>query len=194
MAEVREGAWIQTYTGRQFWPMDARPEEVEIRDIAHALSMLCRFNGHCTRYYSVAEHAVHVSRVVEARYARWGLLHDAAEAYLSDLPKPIKRLLPEYHIWEGRLLAVIAQRFFLETTEVPQAVMAADLALLATEKVVLMQPEPAPWMDLPRPVPGLVIHAWSPEEAKQAFLARFMELYPDWPVAEVHPLDALPNS
>lgn len=178
MTKPRNGAWIQTYTGRQFWPMDARPDEIDIEDIAHALSMLCRFNGHCERFYSVAEHAVHVSMVVEASDARWGLLHDAAEAYLSDLPKPIKRVLPEFDRWEERLMGAIAERFDLEPGVIPQAVKQADLLLLATEKAALMRPEPAPWRDLPRPLTGFKIHAWSPAEAKQAFLSRFALLYP----------------
>ncbi|MBF0191957.1 MAG: phosphohydrolase [Magnetococcales bacterium] len=179
MGQQRDGAWIQTYTGIQFWPMDARPEEIALLDIAHALSMLCRFNGHCRRFYSVAEHSVHVSRVVGAADARWGLLHDAAEAYLSDIPKPVKRVLPAFHPWEERLLAVIADRFGLASPEPPETVKQADLALLASEKVVLMGPAPASWGWMPEPVPGLEIVGWSPEEAKRVFLARFAELFPE---------------
>ncbi len=178
MAQTRSGAWIQTYTGVQFWPMDARPEEVCIEDIAHALSMLCRFNGHCRRFYSVAEHSVHVSRVVAESEARWGLLHDAAEAYLSDLPKPVKRELPVFHRWEERLLEVIAVRFGLDPVHPTEGVTQADMALLASERAVLMGPEPAPWCALPDPVPGLVIVGWSPEQAKQHFMERFAELFP----------------
>ncbi|MBF0627783.1 MAG: phosphohydrolase [Magnetococcales bacterium] len=175
---MRSGAWIQTYSGIQFWPMDARPEEIVIEDIAHALSMLCRFNGHCRQFYSVAEHSVLVSGVVPPEQARWGLLHDAAEAYLSDIPKPVKRELPAFHPWEDRLLAVIATRFGLDPDHPPEAVKQADMALLATEKSVLMGPEPAPWRDLPAPVPGLEILALSPREAKAFFLARFAALFP----------------
>jgi uncharacterized protein len=93
MGGVRNGAWIQTVTGKQFWPMDAQPEEVDIEDIAHALSLPCRFNGHCKQFYSVAEHSIHVSRVVSNENAARGLLHDAAEAYLSYIPQPVKREL-----------------------------------------------------------------------------------------------------
>ncbi|MBF0342510.1 MAG: phosphohydrolase [Magnetococcales bacterium] len=177
MVEKRAGAWIQTYTGRQFWPMDARVEEIDILDIAHALSMLCRFNGHCRRFYSVAEHAVHVSRVVASPHARWGLLHDAAEAYLSDIPKPVKMELPAFHPWEERLLGVIGERFGLES-RIPEAVKLADMRLLATEKAALMGPEPTPWPGLPEPLPDLRILCWSPEVAREAFLKRFAELFP----------------
>lgn len=174
----RTGAWIQTFTGLQFWPMDARPEEVDILDIAHSLSMLCRFNGHCRRFYSVAEHAVHVSHVVGGEHAGWGLLHDAAEAYISDMPQPIKRELPWFRTCEERLQAVIAQRFGLPTP-MPAVVKQADMVLLATEKRALMAREPAPWEDLPAPLDPSMIHAWSPERAEQAFLARFHDLFAD---------------
>ena len=86
MKALRNGSWLQTYTGIQFWPLDPRPEEIDIQDIAHALSLLCRFNGHCQRFYSVAEHSVHVSTILAPEFGLWGLLHDAAEAYLSDIP------------------------------------------------------------------------------------------------------------
>ncbi|MBF0460424.1 MAG: phosphohydrolase [Magnetococcales bacterium] len=176
MSQPRTGAWIQTFTGRQFWPMDARPAEVDIRDIAHSLAMLCRFNGHCRRFYSVAEHAVHVSRVVAAEHARWGLLHDAAEAYISDLPQPIKQELPQFRACEERLLQVIAQRFGLSAA-LPAAVKQADWQLLATEKAALMEQEPAPWSDLPEPLDVGLIQAWPPEQAEREFLARFAVLF-----------------
>jgi uncharacterized protein len=175
MVGKRNGAWIQTYTGRQFWPMDARPEEVDIQDIAHSLSMLCRFNGHCNRFYSVAEHSVHVSNVVDPKQALWGLLHDAAEAYLSDIPQPIKRELPLFHEVENQLLQVIAQRFNLPVG-VPPEIKQADMVLLATEKAVLMGEEPAPWMKLPEPLDPNMIHCLGPDKAEKAFLDRFSEL------------------
>ncbi|MBF0584602.1 MAG: phosphohydrolase [Magnetococcales bacterium] len=174
--EKRSGAWIQTYTGRQFWPMDARPTEIDLLDIAHALSMLCRFNGHCQRFYSVAEHSVHVSQVVAPEHARWGLLHDAAEAYLSDLPQPIKRELRAFSVFEEQLQRVIAQRFALPV-EMPPAVKQADMVLLATEKAALMTREPVPWDPLPPALDPAMIRSWSPEQAKQAFLERFDQLF-----------------
>ena len=66
---ARKGDWMQTYTGRQFWPIDPRANEVHIEDIAHALSMMCRYNGHCRTFYSVAEHSVLVSQHVPPEHA-----------------------------------------------------------------------------------------------------------------------------
>ena len=88
---ARKGDWIQTFTGRAFYVLDPRPEDVDIEDIAHALSMQCRFAGHCREFYSVAQHSVTASWLVPPEDALWGLLHDAAEAYVVDLPRPIKR-------------------------------------------------------------------------------------------------------
>jgi uncharacterized protein len=175
MGRVRNGAWIQTVTGKQFWPMDAQPEEVDIEDIAHALSLLCRFNGHCKQFYSVAEHSIHVSKVVSNENAAWGLLHDAAEAYLSDIPQPVKRELTLFNEFEDRLLEVIAERFGLPK-KMPPEVKQVDMVMLATEKVALMGKEPKPWAGLPDPLDPSMIHAWGPKEAKQEFLKRFHEL------------------
>ena len=84
---------MEDATGLPFWPLDPRPEEVRIEAIAHQLGNLCRFNGACKVFYSVAQHSVLVSYLVSKRYALAGLLHDAAEAYLGDVIRPLKRFL-----------------------------------------------------------------------------------------------------
>src|SRR6266700_4788978 len=104
---MNRGDWIQTAMGRKFWPMDPRSGEVFIDDIAHALSMLCRFGGHCIRFYSVAEHSVLLSRVAEPRFKLWALLHDASEAYLADVPRPVKPALVGYKDAEERVQRAI---------------------------------------------------------------------------------------
>lgn len=109
----RRGDWIQMHSGIAFWPMDPRADEVRLEDIAHSLSLLCRFGGHCSRFYSVAEHSVHVARLCSPEVALWGLLHDASEAYVVDLPRPIKRQLPEYAEIEGLVQFAIAEHFGL---------------------------------------------------------------------------------
>jgi uncharacterized protein len=168
----RTSAWIQTYTGKQFWPLDAKPEEVHIEDIAHALSMLCRFNGHLERFYSVAEHSVYVSQIVSEENQLWGLLHDSAEAYLSDIPSPVKIHLNKFKKIENRLLGVICNRYKL-SQNMPPEIKLADMVLLSTEKKVLMKKEPVTWGSLPEPSDKITIAALSPEKAKALFLARY---------------------
>ena len=114
MQNERVGDWIQTYTGKQFWPIDPRACEITIEDIAHALSLQCRFSGHCREFYSVAQHSCLVSSYCIDEDAGWGLLHDAAEAYLVDLPRPIKRfssLGVEYRKAEERVMAAVNEAF-----------------------------------------------------------------------------------
>lgn len=166
--------WIQTFTGRQVWPLRMRPEDVDIKDVAHALSMLCRFNGHSLRYYSVAEHSVRVSRALPADLALWGLLHDAGEAYLSDLPRPVKRQLPEFGEYEDKVLRVVADKYGL-IWPMPKEVATADTRLLVTEARDLMLPPPDSWgIDL-EPLPG-EITPWPAEEAEKAYLDAFEKL------------------
>lgn len=131
----RKGDWILTFSGVEFYPIDPRSEEVNIEDIAHALSMLCRYGGHTSQFYSVAEHSVRVSELVPREDQLWALLHDASEAYLVDLPRPIKRhseIGRHYRIAEDKLMASVAARFGLPPDE-PAAVKVADEAMLAVE-------------------------------------------------------------
>lgn len=173
--QSRKGDWIQTCTGIQFWPMDAIVEEVAIRDIAHSLSLLCRFNGHCNRFYSVAEHSIHVAHLLPQDLKLAGLLHDASEAYIADIPMPVKRNLPDYKAIEANLLKVIAERFGLPWP-MPTEVHVADATLLATEKIALMGPEPAPWHQMPDPVDPKLIQGWGPKEAEERFMDMFQAL------------------
>lgn len=171
MNERRIGGWIQTYTGRQFWPLDPRPEEVFIEDIAHHLSQICRFTGACAQFYSVAQHSVEVSKIAPRRYALWGLLHDAPEAYLGDLTRPVKPSMADYQIAEFRLARCIAERFRL-SWPMPAEIRVVDDEMLATEKRDLLGSEPAPWAPLPQPRPEkLKVHG--PVEAEAVFLANF---------------------
>lgn len=182
----RKGDWIQTFTGKQFWPLDPRPEDFDILDIAHALSMKCRFNGHSRFFYSVAQHSVLVSRECErgwpgrVQVARWGLMHDLAEAYLPDVPRPIKQMMTDSLLrsCEWLILSAAAKAYYLHPDKEPSRVRQVDNALLATEAGQVMGPPPegVQW-DLPEPpVPGLVIEEWSPAKAREEFLSRWKEL------------------
>lgn len=171
----RMGSWTQTYTGRQFWPMDPRADEIHIADIAHALSQLCRYNGHTLTHYSVAEHCVHLSYAVSAEAALWALLHDATEAYVGDMVRPLKRHMPKYSAVEDHLMTVIAECFGLPGQRPPDEVSMADTRIIIDEKEALMGPGPADW-GLPFPRLGVKIHAWDAPTAEAAYLARFDEL------------------
>lgn len=180
IAEVPAGRtdtnWIQTYTGKQFWPHDARPEEIDIVDIAHALSMKCRFTGHCIQFYSVAQHSVLVSRLVPERDALHALLHDATEAYLPDVARPIKPLLQNFTEIEDRLWLVIAARFGLDPV-LPASVKHADLIALRTERRDLMSPPPRPWRtDELCDAAVETITPTGPFGSELAFLQRYTEL------------------
>lgn len=170
----RHGDWMQTYTGRQFWPLDPRFDEIDIVDIAHALSMICRFGGHCERFYSVAEHSVHVSRVCDPADALAGLLHDASEAYVADIIRPIKPYLKRYRHIEDLVSGAIWQRFGLPML-LPKSVKRADEAVLAAEAEQILKPHPAPWGLTQEPA-DIYIECWSPTVAKAVFLARFQGL------------------
>ncbi|WP_035670040.1 hypothetical protein [Bradyrhizobium liaoningense] len=165
--------WIQTYTGKKFWPLDPKPEEVDIRDIAHALSLLCRFGGHCYRFYSVAEHSMLVSRHSGA-HALWGLLHDASEAYLIDVPRPLKRGLVGYREAEAKLQGVICEAFGLPV-EQPDEVSRADVALLMDERLQIMAPAPEPWSSDTDPL-GAALSCHTPRIAEALFMEAFEAL------------------
>ena len=174
--------WILTYTGRQFCLGDPRPEDVDIEDIAHALSLICRFTGHCLRFYSVAEHSLLVVRNLPKKCQAWGLLHDAAEAYVNDLARPLKTSarLSDYRLIEDRILYVVLGRFGLQPRGLPGAwippeVKQADLRALATERRDLMNPSGPEWNLGVEPYEQ-VISTTDQYGIKTAFLAQAREL------------------
>lgn len=170
----RKGNWMLTYSGVAYYPIDPRPSEVNIRDIAHSLSMQCRYNGHCRDFYSVAEHSVYVSRLVPPEHSLVGLLHDAPEAYVTDVPRPLKPYLYNYTELEKINERVIADAFDLPYG-IPQCVHEADLDICRTEMDLLMPGTPTP-VSWPRPAPRVRIACLAPREAEMLFLSRFAEL------------------
>lgn len=170
-SDLRHGDWIQTYSGRQFWPMDPRPEEIHIEDIAHALSLACRYAGHCERFYSVAEHSVLLARYVAPENALWALLHDATEAYLVDVPRPVKPFLVGYEQAEAALMDAICWRFGLPLG-MPSAVKNADRRILTDERQQNMAPAPIPWSTDAEPL-GVTLYCWTPRRAEAEFLMAF---------------------
>jgi hypothetical protein len=180
MAVARESGSIQTFTGRTFWPLDPKFEDIDIADIAHALSHLCRFGGHCRKFYSVADHSVRISLIVAPEFRKWALMHDASEAYLIDLPRPIKRsrgLGDLYRKAEDKVTAAIAQQFNLPP-EMPATVKHADQIMLITEQRDLMGRTPDREKDGVDPLQA-VIEPLSAEMAKTFFLNQFHILFGD---------------
>lgn len=135
--------YIDTISGTKVHFLDPQPEELTIEDIAHALSQQCRFNGHCAAFYSVAEHCVLVSGLLPPSKRLAGLLHDAAEAYLSDIPSPIKQFLPDYYKLEKGLEEVISSKWNVELHD-PE-IKQADMQQLRTEAHYLMPTEGNDW-------------------------------------------------
>ena len=173
----RHGDWMQTYTGRQFWPLDPRTDEIDIRDIAHSLSLQCRYAGHVDEFYSVAEHSCHVSDVVartHPEYALAALLHDGSEAYLVDVPKPIKRFLTGYDVMERNLMTAIFLKYNI-FEPLPDIVKEIDERILNDERNQLMAPPPVEWAGNPEMV-KVAIQCWSPYKARREFLSRFHDL------------------
>jgi 5'-deoxynucleotidase YfbR-like HD superfamily hydrolase len=179
------GPYIQTVSGRRFNPLDPVAGDIDVGDIAVALANHCRFGGHTRSYYSVAQHSCIVSDEVLARggddrEALWALLHDASEAYLTDMPHPLKHrseLGRLYRASEDRLEEVIRERFGF-TGERPPRIKQIDSALLATERAALTMVA-WHWPELEGVEPlEIEIEPWSPEVAAAQFLARYARLDP----------------
>lgn len=171
----RHGDWFQTFTGLQFYPGDPRPEDVRIEDIAHALANVCRFAGHCREFYSVAQHSVLVSQIVPEEHALRGLLHDASEAYIHDITRPMKRL-PEmsfYRDLEHRTMAAIHAAFGI-TGDEPASIKVADNCVLMTERRDLLTVQ-RDWSWRAEPLLMRIV-ALPPHKAEELFLERFVEL------------------
>lgn len=178
----RRGDWIQVASGAKFWPLDPRPDEVDIRDIAHALANQSRFSGHTKEFLSVGQHSVLVSENCDPADALWGLLHDASEAYLVDLPRPLKAL-PEFAAYreaEAAVMRCVCDRFGLPV-EMPESVRRADETLLATEARDLMAPLHPEWDRWIKdwPTLGATLRPWPPSAARRLFLDRYVDLTGD---------------
>lgn len=168
----RRGDWMQAYPARRFWPLDPRAGEVSIESIAHSLAMQCRYGGHCLRFYSVAEHCVLLARWVEPRWALWALLHDASEAYLVDVPRPVKAGLEGYKRIEAVVMDAVVKRFNLLPFRIPIAVHEADMRITTDEHQQNMAPGLVWGTDELEPL-GVKLQFWSPDEAERQFLAEF---------------------
>ena len=177
LLEVRSGTILDV--------CNPRVEDIHIEDIIHGLAHQPRFAGHTCRHLSVAEHSVNVSFLVPPEDALAGLLHDATEAYLVDVPTPIKKLFPVYYEIEAKLHGVICERFGIDPV-LPASVKEADARICITEKIQLISEnglDGPGWTDLTSRFQPYELHelslstqtvpAWV---ARQNFRRRFHEL------------------
>lgn len=163
--------FIQSYSGRSITFLNPKADQIDIDDIAHTLSLLCRFGGHCKTFYSVAEHSVRCAQVASPENKLEALLHDASEAYLVDMPRPIKQELQGYRDIEGNLDRVIREKYGLPSV-MSQEVRFIDDAMLATEKRDLMKISERPWNWLPDPY-EFKIEPWGYTESYDEFLKHY---------------------
>lgn len=183
--------WIQTYTGRQFWPFAPRVEDINILDVAHGLAMTCRYGGHTKKFYSVAEHCWHLSFLGP----REALLHDSSEAYLGDVPRPIKYQpqMAEFRAAEAQIERLVAEKFSLSTDpavwlavkELDDRILVDEIQALMRRPELYLEPggdgESGGTLAHLKPL-GVQIRCFTPEQAEFAFLSRFAELFPEHPI------------
>lgn len=154
--------YLTTYMGNQIDPMSPDPQDICITDISHALSNMCRFSGNTTEFYSVAEHSLRVASLVPREYKLEALLHDATEAYLGDVPTPIKKCCGSYLQLESKFHSIIAMRFGIPKI-LSEVVKEADREMLLVEAKELV-----PFLDLPAPTKVPVTRRTKHSQAKIA--------------------------
>lgn len=177
--EGRSGDWFLSFKGRQLWPCDVRPEDLDIEEIAHGLSMICRFGGQSREFYSVAQHSVLVALRLPIGLQLCGLLHDAPEAFLGDVIRPLKRhvSMESYGHVEAKAWAAFARRYDLPAV-IPPAVKEVDNRMLITERRDLLPEHPWPWKEDEQATQPYDFHIlpWRPKVARRKFLAEFERL------------------
>ena len=184
--------WIQTVTDERFDLLEPKPEQVNVIVIAHALSRTCRFGGHVRQFYSVAQHSVLVSQRVPEPYRLHALLHDAAEAYIGDVTRPVKQVVNaisrnEFRAFEERIEGAIWKRFGIQWTEDAERTVAeADERMLATEAQAFFDDSVDDWVKKLKPAYPIPIKPLEPVNAQLLFLATFVELTN---VGQVGPVD-----
>ncbi len=182
---TRKGKNINTYMGVEFYPLDPRKEEVKIEDIAHALSMMCRGNGHVKFFFTVGQHSVNCAKEAAARgysirVQLACLLHDASEAYMSDVTRPVKAALSEYLVMEEKLQTFIYESFGLAdiSKEEQDQIDSVDDTMLAEEMKALFTvvPDHVLAKDYTVAYEGLEVAVEEIPAVKAAFLDLFEEL------------------
>lgn len=171
--DIRPGSYIRTYNGEKFYPFNPRAEDMDVEVIAHALSNMCRYNGHTKYFYSVAQHSVLVSYLCDVSDAQWGLHHDDSEAYFGDIVNPIKRnplIGPIVYPIEWKIQQCVAIKFGL-SWPMPASVHYADKLALKMEMATLIPKSSFSGLPFPFRIEPLY-----PHEAEQLYLSRYEEL------------------
>lgn len=177
MSEPDYNGWISTFTNKKFYLFKPTIDMIDILDIAHGLSMICRFGGHTKQFYSVAQHSIIVSEICDNQYALEGLMHDATEAFLGDMVRPLKQKMPEYVKVEDNLHDIINEKFNLNhSVECKVNIKEADNMALITEKRDLKDHELWDYLVEVKPM-NAKIKPWGPAKAEKEFLKRFEKLY-----------------
>jgi len=182
--------WFTTHSGRRVHPFDLKREDVDMRDIAHSLSLICRFQGHCPFHYSVAQHSYLVAALLQrdghpVEIQLWGLLHDAAEAYIGDVISPIKHQMHalrddgssrSFSDIERKVLDVILPEFL--PREEPDVVKSADLQLLMDEARWFFGAKAASNYGVADRFPNqrTIVEQWSPRLVSSRYLWLFNHL------------------
>jgi len=168
--------WILTYSGRRFDLLAPTAAMIAPQDLSQSLARICRFNGHTRAHYSVAQHSCFVADLVPAGDQLAALLHDATEAYVGDMVRPLKDVMPEYREIEHRIWLAVCERFLIDPI-LPASVKRADLVALATERRDLMPAHDGEWLCLAGiPTHAEKIRPWSADEASIHYFCRLMDL------------------
>lgn len=171
--------WIGLLSGAQFNYNRPSESDVTLDDLASALSNICRFSGHLPCFYSVAQHLVNTSRIVDPEFAFDALMHDTVEAFTNDLPTPLKWALPIFKELEVKIEGAMAEKFGFNYPYPPQ-VKQADIEMLILEKLYVKKDDRV-WSQyegivVDHLVDKVDLKPWQPQRAKREFLERYEEL------------------
>lgn len=169
-------SYMRTVSKKDLVIRDPDINNIDIEDIAHGLSLHCRYGGQIPKHYSVAQHSVLVSELCDPKDAFWGLMHDAAEAYIGDIISPVKRMLKDFSKVENYFMSVICEKYKMKR-EMPPSVKVADMNAYLLEEHDLRGNNYWPGGIVPPWVKRVErLQYWSAGFAERAFLSRFMEL------------------
>lgn len=175
MRDLYKDPWHQSFSGKVIDLLRPTVDDILLVDIAHSLSNICRFGGATVNFYSVAQHCIFVSRLLPPHLALWGLMHDASEAYLGDITRPLKMYLNgKYTDLEKIYMRVICEKFGLSEEE-PTEIKEADIIALVTERRDLLLEQSEDWGFWQKPMSEKIFPV-GPKVARDLFLEEYFVL------------------